>query len=142
MSGGRPWTPDDEAMLRIMIGRGDPYKLIKKLLGRSGPAISRRARDLGIKADHDAVKKNIAAGLRAFYASGKKRRAPPDSAREKYAANARARNLAGELGVRKHSDQTVKKCRDAILKLADNRLNFAEIWRDCISRCLSADLLC
>lgn len=49
MTGGRPWTPDEDARLREMAERGVPYEKIGADLGRTQQAIQNRCYTIKIR---------------------------------------------------------------------------------------------
>lgn len=49
MTGGRPWTPDDDARLRELAETGVPYEKIGEMLGRTQQAIQNRCYTIKIR---------------------------------------------------------------------------------------------
>lgn len=119
MAGGRTWTPEEDAILRGMVGEGREYKKIGRKLKRTTMACRLRASFLGLKQSKEAILANRQRGRERFFSNPKKAErwrervarqfTPQDRAIR--AEELRQRNIAGTMGLkgRHHSPEARAK---------------------------------
>lgn len=147
MPRGRSWTPEEDAILAVMVREGVEYEVIAEELNRTNVACRLRASWAGLRQSTESILANRQRGRERFYSDKRKVRARrkkllarfTKTERQNLSAEARARNLAGTFGVRQHRPETIEKIRQAHLgrkftdehraKIAEGRRRYWEQWR-------------